>query len=300
MGVAAIVIWSCNIGVSRSLAESVGALTSGAVMFLVGGCLGCAYVALVERRLTAMLRLPSRYLFGGGAIFAAYMVCLYLAIGLSATRQQTLEVAILNYLWPSMTLVLAIPLLGVRARAGLPFGLALALVGAAMAPLRLGDWSASALAANLRLHPVPYVLAFLAAVLWSLYSNLSRRWAAHAEGGAVPLFSLGAGVVLLALRPWFPEPSHWSPRAVAELLFMALLPSLLAYSMWDRAVRRGNVTLVAALSYAIPVLSTIVSCLYLRVSVGWNVWAASALIVAGAVICQRSIDPVRPATRQQP
>lgn len=291
MGVLAILLWSSNIGVSRSLAESIGALTSGGLMFLIGGTLGVVYAATRPGRLAGMFRLPIRYLAGSGAMFAAYMVCLYLAIGLAANRQQTLEVAVLNYLWPSLTLVLAIPILGARVRAVFPIGVVLAVAGAVLAPLRFEDWNPSAMVDNLRFHPWPYVLAAAAALLWSLYSNLSRRWAAHAEGGAVPLFSIGTGLGLLALRPWFPEPSHWSPGAFAELAFMAVFPCLVAYSMWDRAVRRGNVTLVAALSYAIPVLSTIVSSVYLHVTVAWNVWAACALIVAGAVVCQQSIKP---------
>lgn len=291
MGVAAILIWSCNIGVSRSLAESIGALTSAALMFLLGGVLGVIYAALVERRALAMLSLPRRYLIGCGAFFVLYVICLYLAIGLATSRQQTLEVAILNYLWPSLTLVLSIPVLGTKVRPAFPVGVIIALSGAALAPLNLGDWSASALASNVRDNPWPYALGLAAAVLWSLYSNYSRKWAAHASGGAVPLFSLAAGLALLPLRPWFHEPSAWSARAIGELLFMALLPSLVAYSLWDRAVRRGNVTLVAALSYAIPVLSTMVSALYLHVSVGWNVWTAALLIVVGAVLCQRSIRP---------
>jgi len=297
MGVGAILIWSFNIGVSRSLAESVGAMTSGALMFLLGGAIGCLHAAVVERRLRAMLRLPAKYLLGCGAIFAAYVLCLFLAVGLSATRQQTIEVAILNYLWPSLTLVLAIPLLGAQVGRAFPVGVAMALVGAALAPIHLDEWSSHALLDSLRAHPWPYVLAACAAVLWSLYSNLSRKWAGSAEGGAVALFSVASGLLLLAVRGWAPEPVSWTPRAVGELLFMALLPSLIAYSMWDRAVRRGNVTLVAALSYAIPVLSTLVSSLYLHVAVAWNVWAGATLVVVGAVVCQRSLRSASSSTQ---
>jgi drug/metabolite transporter (DMT)-like permease len=293
MGLAAIVIWSCNIAVSRSLSEKVGALTAGAAMFLLAGVVGCAWAAVVERRLGAMLRLPRAYLLGCGGLFVTYMVCLYLAIRLAATRQQTLEVGILNYLWPGLTLVFAIPLLGTRVRAPFGLGVLLALAGAALAPLRPGEYSLAALRAALGAHPWPYLLGLAAAVQWALYSALSRRWAADAEGGAVPLFALASGLVLGALRLVLPEPAQWSARAVGETLFMALVPTLIAYALWDRAMRRGNVTLVAALSYLIPVLSTFVSGFYLDVRVGWHLWLSCGLIVTGAVLCGRSV--VRPA-----
>jgi drug/metabolite transporter (DMT)-like permease len=47
--------------------------------------------------------------------------------------------------------------------------------------------------------------------------------------------------------------------------------------------------LVAALSYFTPLLSTLISSAYLRVALGWNVWVACALVIAGAFVCQRSV-----------
>jgi drug/metabolite transporter (DMT)-like permease len=284
MGLAAIVLWSTHIGVSRSLAESIGALTSTALMFLVAGLVG--WVASPPR---LSLQGSRSFLFVRAGLFAAYTVSLALAIGLSTHRQQTLEVAILNYLWPALTLLLAIPVLGQRARPTFFLGLALAVAAAILAPLRPGSWSPADFAQTLRSNPLPYVLAVLAAVLWALYSTLSRRWAAQASTSAVPLFSLGAGCALLALRPFFPEPFRWSPPVVLELTYMSLLPTLLAYSMWDRAMRKGHVTLVVACSYAIPVLSTLASALYLRVTVAWTVWVACALVAVGAFVSHVSM-----------
>lgn len=288
MGFAAIVLWSANIGIARSLAESVGALTSTALMFLVGGGLGML-VALARGRAGSIVRLPVPYLVVCGAIFVGYTVCLALAIGLSVNRQQTLEVAILNYLWPSLTLLFSIPILGKRVKPAFAVGFLVALGGVVLAPLRLRVWEPTTLAQNLVGHPWPYVLATIAAVLWGLYSNLSRKWAGLATTGAVPLFSLAAGCALLAVRPLFVEPSAWDTRAVVELLFMALFPTLIAYGMWDRAMRRGRVTLVVSASYAIPVLSTLVSAAYLQVPVAWNVWTACGLVAVGASLCHVSM-----------
>jgi len=289
MGFAAITLWSANIGIARSLAESVGAVTSTALMFLVGGGLGML-VAVVQGHARSILGLPSRYLVVCGAIFVGYTVCLSLAIGLSVNRQQTLEVAILNYLWPSLTLLFSIPILGKRVKPAFAVGFVVALGGVVLAPLRLSVWDPELPSKNLLAHPWPYVLATIAAVLWGLYSNLSRRWAGLAPTGAVPLFSLAAGGALVAIRPLFTEPSAWSTRAVLELLFMALFPTLIAYGMWDRAMRRGRVTLVVSASYAIPVMSTLISAAYLQVPVAWNVWTACGLVAVGASLCHASMD----------
>ena len=289
LGLLAILLWSTTFAVSRSLTEEIGFVTAGAGMLIAGGVLGCLYVAIIQGRRAIVFRLPRAYLVGCGLLLCAYMVCLFLAIGLAANRQQTVEVGIINYLWPGLTLVFAIPLLGTKVRRSFFVGIALAAAGAALAPLRLGEYSAEALLENLRANPLPYGLALVGAIVWALYSVLSRRWAGGAEGGGVPLFTLAAGLVLLAIRPAFHETSHWSWQAAGELAFMAVFPVMLAYTFWDRAMRLGNVTLVAAMSYLTPLLSTVLSVLYLRVELGWNLWAACGLIIAGAALAQRAV-----------
>jgi drug/metabolite transporter (DMT)-like permease len=289
LGVLAIGLWSTTIAFSRDLAEEVGAMRAGACIYLLGGAMGCLYEVLVRRRLTAMLRLPAPYLVGCGLLFIFYTACLYAAVGLAATRRQAIEVGIVNYLWPGLTLVFAVPILGTRVRGAFPVGVALGLAGAALASLRWGEFSRAALLENLRTNPAPYALALAAAVAWGLYSTLSRRWAGRAEGGAVPLFVLATGAVLAAMHAVFPEPAAWTPRAAAEILYMALLPTLLAYAFWDVAMRRGNVTLVASLSYLAPLVSTVVSALYLGVVPGATLWIGCVLVVAGAAVCERSV-----------
>ena len=296
LGLLAILLWSTTFAVSRSLAEEIGVLTAGAGMCLGGGVLGCLYIALVERRAAAVFRLPRLYLLGCGSLLVTYMVCLFLAIGLAADRQQTIEVSIINYLWPGLTLAFAVPILHTKVRRSFFAGLAMAAAGAALAPLRLGEYSAEALLENLYGHPLPYGLALVGAVVWSLYSVLSRRWGAGAEGGAVPLFMLVSGAVLAALSLAFPHPAAWTGRVFAELAFMAVFTVMIAYTFWDRAMRRGNVTLLAAVSYLTPLLSTALSVLYLRVELGWNLWLACGLIVAGAAVAQVSV--VKPPSPQ--
>lgn len=289
MGFAAIGLWSSHIGVSRSLAESVGAVTSTSLMFLVGGSIGLLILA-TQRRIHTLVGLPRSYLVVCGFIFVSYTVCLALAIGLSTSRQQAVEVGILNYLWPSVTLLLSIPILGKRVRPAFGIGLSLALGGAGLSSMRFD--ALETVGQNLFTHPLPYGLAIVAAVLWGLYSNLSRKWASTSPTGAVPLFSLASGLALLTLRPFFPEPSNWDGRVHLELLFMSLFPTLIAYGMWDRAMRRGHVTLVVSASYAIPVLSTLASAVYLRIPLSWNVWVACTLVAAGAFLSHRSLkDP---------
>jgi drug/metabolite transporter (DMT)-like permease len=289
LGFAALLLWSSTVAVGRTLSETVGALTSAALAYGAGGILGCVLLA-VRGGLRPALALPKAHLLGAGGLFVAYTACLYLALGRASDRWQAVEVGILNYLWPALTLLGSILLLGTRARLALLLpGLLLGFAGAALAPLRLDDWSPGALLDRLRANPGPYLLGLAAAVLWALYSNVSRRTAGGRSGGAVPLFVLATGVVLGALRLLFPEASRFSPQAILELSFVAVLPTLLAYVLWDAAVRHGDLPLLAALSCLTPLLSTGIAVIWLRVPVGPTLWLACFLVVTGAGLCAVSV-----------
>jgi len=294
LGILAVIFWGSTMAFTRSLSETVGTVTSASYVYLLAGGMSCAFVLAGPGALRKLKALPLTYWAGCGSLFVLYMVALYLAVGLACGRQQVLEVALVNYLWPSLTLLLSLPLLARRARWTLWPGILLACAGVVLATLQRGPVSPHAFLENVCGNAWPYALALVAAVSWGFYSNLSRRWAGSAEGNGVPVFLLATGLVLTAMRGLFNEEPRWTPRAAVELVYMAVFPTMLAYVFWDTAMRRGRLILVASLSYFAPLLSTAVSCAYLRVLPGPKLWVACALVTAGAVICNRSITPTGP------
>jgi drug/metabolite transporter (DMT)-like permease len=218
----------------------------------------------------------------------AYTALLYAAVGLAQTRVQVITVTVCNYLWPSLTLLFAVPILGWRMR---PLALLTGtLIGIAGVALAVGAGGVDARqSVSWSGHAVSTLPALLAAVVWGLYSNLSRRWGGAQAENAMPVFLLASGVVFVLLRACRVEHSVWTARVVGEAAYMAIFPTLLAYVCWDTAARRGNLSLVAALSYLTPLLSVLVSSLYLDLPVQPQQWAAGALVVAGAVLCKVSV-----------
>jgi len=287
-GIIALLFWGSTIAFSRSLAEELGTLTSASCIFLLAGGLSCTYL-IISRRLQGIVHVPRAYLFGCGALFVVYMASLYVAIGTAANRLQVLEVGLVNYLWPSLTLVMAVPILRRRARATLIPGCLLAFGGVLLAAAQAGE-SWQIFAANLERNWIPYLLAFVAAVCWALYSNLTRCWAREAESGATPLFLLASGLVLAGLRLIFPEATQWTSQSVLELGYMVVFPTILAYAFWDTAMRRGKMILVASLSYLTPLLSIIIGSIYLGVGTGWYLWAGCLLVIVGSLVCKLSVE----------
>lgn len=287
LGGIAILLWSTTIAFSRSLTEQLGTLTTAALIYTAAGIAGLLAARLQAGGLAPMRRLPRKYLIGCGALFVIYITTLYLAVGTAQTRMQVLAVGLINYLWPALSLIFSIPILGHRARPLLPLGIVLALGGVWLATTSGSDLTGGEMGSVL-----PYTLALAAAVCWGLYSNLSRRWAAGNDGGGVPLFLLASGLLVGLFRLFTPEISHWTAQIGLELAYMALFPGMLAYVLWDIAVRRGEIILVASLSYLTPLLSTLFSTLILNVNPGAPLWLGAGFVIIGAVICKISIiDP---------
>lgn len=289
-GLAAIVLWSTTFALARSLSEQIGPISAGAAVYLIGGafCLMRLSLARSQRGLAAMLGLPSIYMLGCGSLFVFYSAAVYLAVGLSKDRNQLLEIALLNYLWPALTILFSIPLLKKRASVWLGPGTVLALGGVFLVMTQGDSVSWTSWREHLQTAPAAYLLAFAAAVSWALYSNLARRWAAPNGAGAVELFVLTTGLVLLALRLAVNERTEWTLRAFAEASALGGVTAL-AYVLWEGAMRRGNLLLVAVCSYGTPLLSTFVSCLYLKVPPSPILWFGCLLLVGGSLISWRSV-----------
>jgi drug/metabolite transporter (DMT)-like permease len=289
LGLLAVLLWSSTVGLARSISEQVGPLTAGVSVFVAGGVLLMVSLCFESRPLSRLRSLPRAYLFGCGALFLMYTAALFLGLGLATGREQAIEVGLVNYLWPALTILLSLLILSKRARLGLIPGTLLALIGALLVLTQGGSVSWQSLSANVSGNPVAYALGLTAALSWALYSNLTRRWAASDGGGGVPLFVVATGLVFSLLRLLYPEDGAWSVRVVVEIALLGVATAL-AYLFWDIAMRKGDVVLVASFSYLIPFLATAFGCAYLWVMPGAKLWLGCFFIIGGSLLSWRSVD----------
>ena len=144
-------------GLVRIVANDFGATLGSALIYTVGGAM-----LLIVRKPAPIRRYPRRYLLVGGLMFVFYEASISLAIGLAFTSAQSIEVSLINYLWPSL-LVLMTAAFSRRKGAvwrALP-GVIIVTIGIALAVGgdRLDINGALANIAN----PLPYLLALLGA-----------------------------------------------------------------------------------------------------------------------------------------
>jgi drug/metabolite transporter (DMT)-like permease len=289
LGLSAILLWSTSVALVRSIAEKTGPFTSGASVYLAGGLLLGGHFFLAKRSVKDIWKLPHLYLFGCGTLFVIYTVALYLALGIANNRSQTLELGMVNYFWPILSILFSLVLLSKKAKVGLIPGTLFALIGIFLILTQGTKVSWNSFLANLMSNPTAYGLAIIAAISWALYSNLTHRWAGNSHEGAVPLFVIFTGFVLLFLRFLYPENSSCSIRLIVEIVCLSLTTAL-GYVFWDISMRKGDVVLVMAFSYLTPFFSTVVSCLYLRVIPGMSFWIGVLLVTIGSLLSWCSIE----------
>ncbi len=68
------------------------------------------------------------------------------------------------------------------------------------------------------------------------------------------------------------------------ILFQGLGPVGVAFYLWDRAMKRGNLRLVGVASYATPLLSTLLLVASGNSEATPQLWIAAVLVTAGAAL----------------
>ena len=283
IGLIAIVCWSCTIGLMRSVAEPLGAVGGAACLYTMAAlCIALARGRTGWREVARWREMHPVYLWGCGALFVVYEICLSVAVGLADDRSQAMEIGVINYLWPSLTIALAVLWGQQTARWWLWPGLLICLWG--LARVLGGDsFSLPTLWQHVQGNPVAYGMAFAAALLWPTYSLLARRYGAGFN--AVGLFVTWTAIALWLqwLRQDAP-PMQWS-WATALQLFMAGALTALGYSCWEHGIQHGKLAVLAAASYFTPVLSALTASLLLQILPGWSFWQGVALVTIGSLIC---------------
>ena len=298
LGFISLVLWVSTVGVGRDLLESIGPLLGSSLTFLLSGALLLAVATLRFRGLGWWSRVSKRHLWICGPFFVAYLGLFYVALGMAADREQAVLVGLVNYLWPTWIVLLAIPLQRMRPRSllfGLGVALGLAGVGLAASVSAVGvDGSWGAVVASLVHGWVPLTLAGAGSVAWGVYSNLARRVPQSETPVAVGLLMVATGCVLLVPALIGGEPASWGLRAVMELLYMAVFPTAVGYTFWDRAMRDGNITLLGSVSNLLPLASVALAGVLLGVPLHGRLVAGAAAVAAGSLACHRSLRRMEP------
>ncbi|MFT3943410.1 MAG: aromatic amino acid DMT transporter YddG [Ancrocorticia sp.] len=278
IGLMAVLLWSAMVALVRTVTETFGAALGAALIYSV------AAVALwIVRRPKALSKAPRRYLLLSGGLFVAYEISFALALGLANSASQAIEVSILNYLWPTFTVLLAVAVS--RRKPGWTFipGVVLAMIGVVWVVAGDLGFDVHRVMQNIAGNPLPYLLAFGCAVLWAVYSVLTPRISQGYDG--IALFFAGTAVGLwIIYGASGPELPHGVAPQMWLVVVLAAIVVASGYACWNIGIEGGNVTIMATGSYATPALSSAIATLMLGAPLSAPFRQGVVLVTVGSLL----------------
>lgn len=274
VGFVAVLLWSL-LAFLTAASGTMPAFQLTAVTFAIGGV---SLLVIRPGSLRAMRQPPRVWLLGVGGLFGYHFAYFF-----ALRSAPPVEAGLINYLWPLLIVVFSAFLPGERLKWQHLLGCALALAGAVLVVTRGQGLTLDA-------QYIPgYFAALCAALIWSSYSVLSRRFAS-VPSEAITGFCLATAVLAMVCHLLL-EPTVWpdSPWQWAAVLGLGLGPVGLAFYVWDIGVKQGDIQVLGAASYSAPLLSTLILILTGYAAYTHLVLVACLLITLGAVVAARDL-----------
>jgi drug/metabolite transporter (DMT)-like permease len=195
-----------------------------------------------------------------------------------------IEASLIAYLWPLLIVLFSSFLPGEKLHWFHLCGAIMGFVGATLLILKGGAFMFK------QEYMIGYLLAFVCALIWSIYSVISRKL------GQVPTTLVGAFCGITALLSFachlifektvVPMGVEW-----ISIVMLGMGPIGVAFFVWDYGVKNGNIKLLGTLSYAAPLISSILLIAFGLAELTINVVIACLFIVGGAAVA--SLDIIR-------
>ncbi|MGL4430263.1 MAG: aromatic amino acid DMT transporter YddG [Silvania sp.] len=278
IGLIAILLWSAIVGLIKSVSEGFGPVGGAALIYTCS-----AVLLLLTIGFPKIQKFPVSYLIIGSVLFVCYELCLSLSLGFTHNGRQAIEVGMVNYLWPSMTILLAVI---VNRQKTSPFiipGVIIAIVG--IGRVLGGDrgFSLAEMTRNVMDNPLSYGLAFSGAVIWAIYCVVTQRIARGSNG--ITLFFILTAVTLWVKFLTSPQPEFVLSWQAWVSLLLAAMAMGFGYAAWNVGILHGNVTVLAAASYFIPIISAVLAAFILDSHLTQAFWQGTAMVSLGSLIC---------------
>lgn len=286
VGFISILLWS-QLAVLTTLSGAVPPFQLVAMSFVLAGAIGFVALLRVQNGLRSLIATPP----GAWALGVAGLFGYHFFYFLALRSAPALEANLINYLWP-LLIVLFSTLLPARDKAtGLKWwhicGAVLGLTGTVII-VTGNNGEVSALDRN-AIPWLGYGAALGAALVWSSYSVANRRYAgvpSTSVAGFCAVTALAAGLAHISLETtvWPASMSEWA--AIAGL---GLGPVGAAFYFWDYGVKHGDIRVLGAAAYAIPLLSTLSLVAFGIANATPSLWLACAFITVGAVLAAKEM-----------
>jgi drug/metabolite transporter (DMT)-like permease len=277
IGFSAVAMWSL-LALLTDASGSVPPFLLSAITFAIGTMVGLA-ARVFSPPPKGGAKIPGQVWLIGIAGLFGYHFFYFTAL----RSAPAVEASLIAYLWPLLIVLGSALMPGERLRWNHIAGALLGLAGTGLIITKGGGLSFDGQ------YTFGYAMAGVCAVLWSSYSLLSRRFPA-VPTSIVTWFCLATSVLSLVCHFLLEETVLPSDAGQwLAVIGLGLMPVGAAFYAWDIGVKRGNIQVLGAASYAAPLLSTLVLIVAGFAEPSWRILAACVLITGGAVLAAKSL-----------
>src|ERR1700688_3453096 len=277
IGLTAILMWSL-LAVLTVATGIIPAFQLAAMTFAIGALVGALTWIGRPDAGRALRQPPVAWMVGVGGLFG-YHALYFLALRFARPA----EAGLLNYLWPLLIVLFSALLPGERLAPHHIIGAVLGLAGTVL--LFAGNAGRGFAPGQ-----VPgLIAAFVAAFVWAAYSVMSRKLKS-VPTDAVAGFCLATALLAAAVHGAI-EVTVWPDTTTQWLAIIALGvgPVGAAFYVWDIGMKRGDIRVLGAASYAPPLLSTGFLILAAFAQASANIAIAAILIAGGGLIAAKDM-----------
>ncbi|WP_378953056.1 aromatic amino acid DMT transporter YddG [Pelosinus sp. sgz500959] len=286
IGLIAIVLWSTMVGLIHSVSELIGPLGGIAMIYTFASIL-----LIVTLGVPKIKTFSRKYLLIGGFLFASYEISFALAIGYANNGTQAIEVNIINYLWPCLTIVFAIIFNKQKSSFLIIPGLIFSLFGVCWVLGGEKGLDLSMMISNIKSNTFSYVLAFAGAFIWAAYCTVTNKLAGG-KNGITLFFILTAAVLWIKFFLSGDVALNLSMRSIIYVLIAGCAIGF-GYASWNFGILYGNVSILASASYFTPILSSLLASFLLNTPLSFSFWQGVFMVCLGSILCWQ-------ATTKQP
>ena len=287
-GLVALIFWATGVAFTRVLIETLGPITLVAVSFSGGGLISLCVEFWRYRRIRILSPPFWTYLIFCDIFFLGYILGFFPSLAMAGNRQVVLQLGVVNYLWPGLIVLGSVFMLKYRARwYFLVPGLITAFMGIMIC--MAGKVSVGLFLNAIRENTVAFALMAGSAICWAVYSNGARKYAPPNGGSGMPLFQLTTGILFFILKLIIGAKSSWPVSVIFPLVYYMVFVVAVSYLLWDLAMQKGNIIFLGAISYLLPLVSTLFAGWYFHEPVGWHLLTGAAFVIAGAVLSRFGI-----------
>ncbi len=276
-GMLAPLCWGTTVGLVRTITEQFG--LSAGLTFLY------AFIVIMLLGVLGFPKLgqfPKKYLLFGlpWANLCSILFCV--SMYMCQNERQTVEVGMVNYMWPCLVVLFAVIINHQKARWWLTPALLISVWGIMIVTGGERGADIKGMLHNIGQNPYCYFLAFLGAVSWGIYSNLTRRFAA----GANPTILIFFIDFLIFGSLWLCGFGDISGVNTFGWLSVVIGAVALGggYAAWNYGIAKGNITILAVSSYFTPVLSCIFASIWIGAALSVNLIVGVSILVLGSIL----------------